>query len=159
MDRGQKRLPLQIRINAWRSKRWIEFQDAVNRAGAAIMTAALADKDIMPVHRYRQARRAFSIFVSERVETEVVEEYKHLLAIRQRVWARALREATERCESALIEAAIVARPKEYMRGNRFLDFLKEVHIGNIRLDGRAVPNIFEVDARWDRKGMFAWQAV
>jgi len=33
-----------------------------------IMSAALADRDIMLVCRYRQGRRAFSVFLSPRVE-------------------------------------------------------------------------------------------
>ena len=74
IDRGRKNLLLQIRVHAWRSKRWTNFQKSLNDTCAEIMRSALADREIMPVHRYRQARRAFSVFVSERAGSEIVRE-------------------------------------------------------------------------------------
>ena len=157
VDRGRKSLPLQIRVHAWRSKRWMDFQKSMNDTCAEIMSAALADKDIMPVHRYRQARRAFSVFVSERAECEVVQEYRRLLAMRQHVWLSSVRDAVECCESAFFRDAIVARPDNYLKGKRFLEVLQDVHIGHMRMDGRVDQDDWEGDAGWDVKGIHVWK--
>ena len=88
VHRGRRSLPFQIKVHAWRSKRWIHFLRRLNDICSDIMSAALADREIMPVHRYREARRAFRVFISERAEFGAVQEYLHFLAMRQYVWSR-----------------------------------------------------------------------
>ena len=159
VDRGRKRMPLQLRVRAWRSERWMHFLRALNETCAEIMAAALADKDIMPVHRYRQVRRAFSVFVSERAGLAVVEKYKSMLLDRQRVWLACVMEVQEGCVTGFFKEAVVARPNEYFGGRRFLACLKDVHIGRVKMDGRVDHEAREWDATWDMKDRFVWRAL
>ena len=155
IDRGRNSLPLQIRVHVWRCRRWMDFQKALNRACAKIMAAAVADRDIMPVHRYRQGRRALSMYVSEHSELEVVQEYTDLLAMRAHVWASCVRDTIDFCETAFFKDGIVARPDKYMKGKLFVGFLKDVHIGHIRMDGTVDRDGWEgdlSDAGWDCEG-------
>lgn len=161
VDRGRSDMSLQFRIHVWRSKRsprWMGFQESLNDTCAQIMLAALGDKDIMPVHRYRQARRAVSVSVSKRPELEVVGEYKRLLAMRQYVWMSSVKETVLACESAFFRNGIVGRPDEYLKGKRFLEALRQVHIGHLKLDGMVEENKWEEDSKWDVKGIFVWRA-
>ena len=100
------------------------------------MGAAFVDKDIMPVNRYRQARHAFSVFVSERRESDLVQDYTSLLAMRQCVWTSCVKDAIGGCEFAFLRDNVVARPREYLQGKRFIDLLEDVQVGHVRMDGR-----------------------
>ena len=113
----------------------------------------------MPVHRYRQARRAFSVFVTERAELEVVQEYASLLAMRQRVWTACVSDALAECESAFFRDAGVSRPEEYLQGRRFLDLLEDVQILNVRLDGNVDQDLGEEEAEWAMNGIYMWREV
>ena len=137
----------------------MDFQQAINMTCAKIMAAAVADKDIMPVHRYRQGRRALSMYVSEHSHAEVVQEYTDLLAMRAHVWASCVRDTIDFCETAFFKDGVVARPDKNMKGKFFLDFLKDVHIGHIRMGGTIGIDGWERDAGWDVKGKFAWQEM
>ena len=159
IDWGRSSLPLQIRVHAWRSECWLDFQRALNSCCANIMSAAFADKDIMPVNRYRQARRAFSVFVTERAESGLVEEYMCLLAMRQRVWASCVSHAIRGCESAFLRDDIVARPMEYLRGIRFLELLEDAQVGRVKMGGRIDEVVGEDDGEVDAKDTYRWRAL
>ena len=59
------------------------------------MQPALADQTIMPVHRYRQARRAFNMYLKAFPEEPVVRSYKRLMAQRVSYWQQRLKAATK----------------------------------------------------------------
>ena len=100
VDRGRTQQPLQVRLHAWRSTSWMEYQSRLNAVVKDIVAAAMVDPGIMPVRRYRQARRAFSLYVTERSGTELVKEYQELLSVRQDLWKVCMREAVRGCERA-----------------------------------------------------------
>lgn len=105
------------------------FQKSINNSCARIMLAALKDKHIMPVHRYRQVHRAFSVYISKHAQCEGVQEYKRLRAMREYVWRCSVTDVLEACEAVFFRAGIVARPDEYMKRRRFSEVLQDVHIG------------------------------
>ena len=153
VDWGRSRLPFQVRLHLWR---WMGFQKALNETCAAIMAAALADQEIMPVNRCRQVRRAFSVFVTERGGSEVVQEYLSLLAMRQRMWSACVKEAIEACESAFFRDGIVPRPEEYLQGRRFLGLLENVQVGHVGMDGRVDQDVGDEEAGVSANGRFRW---
>lgn len=52
-------------------------------------------------------------------------------------------------------------PEKYVQGKRFLDLLRDVHIGHVRMDGRVNHDSDEGDKKgdacWDVKGLHVWQ--
>ena len=56
VDPGRTVYPLQLRVLAWRSQKWNKFQTGLNLVCCNIMHAAVADHDVMPIHRHKQYR-------------------------------------------------------------------------------------------------------
>ena len=161
VDRGRSSLPLQVRLHVWRSQRWMGFHKALNEICAKMMAAALSDQEIMPVtvNRYRQVRRAFSVFVSERGNSELVQNYLSLLAMRQRVWSICVKEAIDACKFAFFRDGMMPRPEKYLQGRRFLELLENVQIGHVGMDSRVVQDVGEDDAGLDAERSYRWRAL
>ena len=159
IDPGRTQVPLQVRVHACRSYAWREYQSRINKLCHDIGVAANADKDIMPVHRYRQARSAFSRYVTERGKSDLVQEYIELRRRRVELWSACMKDAVDDCESSFINDDVVHRPG--MRGRNvwgvgLTEYLRPVHIGGIQLSGTA-DDVWHGDMDWDKKGVYVWQ--
>ena len=53
VDSGRDQLPFAVRMIAWRSAVWSDFQTALHGCASLIVAAGYADTDVMPVNRYR----------------------------------------------------------------------------------------------------------
>ena len=156
VDPGRTPLPLQLRVHAWRSKEWLCFQDRSNRVCALIGAAANADAEIMPVNRYCEARRAFNVYIKRRPGCPLVLEYRALRKRRALLWQACVKEAQRRCESSFYRSGVVEDPNVYMFAKRYLRFLREVDIGNVKMDGTINDGDWDAPADWDRTGTFVW---
>ena len=111
----------------------------------------------MPVHRYRQGRRASSVYISTHAESEVVQEYHHLLAMRGPIWASCVKDAIDNYEMAILKDGVVRRPDRFVNGKAFLGMLKEVQFGHIKMDGAVHIDGWEGDVGWELNHRCAWQ--
>ena len=133
-DPGRHLFPMQIRLHAWRGKRWQRFLHEMNRCMAVIIAAAKCSPSIMPVARYVQDRRAFSLYCTERPHDAEVVIYKKLKEGRVGFLRGCIEEVIERCA---IEAAKWAKDvvdRMYWRQRLWLADVREVAIGNISID-------------------------
>ena len=164
VDPGRTQLPLQLRVHmhpcmhAWRSNAWREFQSRINKVCHDIGVAANADQSIMPVHRNRQARSAFSLYVTECGKTDLVLEYRELRRRRVELWRACVKDALADCESSFIDEDIVERPgvRGHVWGTGVTEYLRPVHIGGIQMNG-AIGDVWDGDMEWDKKCVYVWQ--
>ncbi len=95
-----------------------------------IGVAANSDDSIMPVHRYRQARSAFSLYVTKRGKSDLVQEYMELRRRRVELWSACVKDAIDDCEAAFVNDDIVDRPgmRGHVWGVGLTECLRPVHI-------------------------------
>ena len=134
-DCGRSVAPLQVRMRAWQGRNWQNFQSALNDASAKMMRASFRDKDVMPMHRYRQARRAYNLYRKQHRGQQVVRSLEQLLRVRNATWKSCLEEAMLDCEKCFFEEKFVQEPHRYLHGQKFLELLEDMHIGEVQLNG------------------------
>ena len=100
VDKGRTAQPLQLRVLAWRSVEWSEFQRRLNVVCGKIMEAALADEVIMPIRRHRQLRRAFTLYLQMHKDTPLVQSYKSLMAVRVEHWKACVKTSISRARDS-----------------------------------------------------------
>ena len=97
----------------------MDSQGVLSGACADVMPAAFVDKNIMPPiwkrNSLRQARLTFSVFVTERAESEMVQDYTNFA-----------------CHATILRDGVVARPKQYLQGKKLLELLENVQVGHMR---------------------------
>lgn len=98
VDSGRDQLPFAVRMIAWRSAVWSDFQTALNGCASLIVAAGYADTDVMPVNRYRQARRAFLLFQQMHPQAPVVVKYQQLCKLRLSLWGKCLVQVKAQCQ-------------------------------------------------------------
>lgn len=138
IDHQRSLLPLQVRMHAWHSMSWQSFLQKLNRAAAAVMQAANADPEVMPIARYRQARRAYNVFRKLHPEAAMVAELEQLLSERKAVWEQCLTDSFDRSQAEFFHGNVVSDPHVYLTANRFLSFLQPLEIGNVSIGGLPV---------------------
>ena len=155
VDWGRTQQPLQLRVVVWRSLLWQQHQCNLNTVCNDIMLAALADEDIMPIHRYRQARRAFNVYLNTYASTSLVKSYRQLMAMRVKLWQNCITAGIKQAEESFFDADVVSRPERHLTPKKFLQYLQPLHVGCVRLDGTVNQAVF-ADSQWDMKQIFSW---
>lgn len=101
-DYGREAVPLQLKVLTWRSAEWVSFQSGLDSAASGIMEAAYLDQDVMPVNRFRQARRGFLVYIQLCPEAAATQQYKQLLGKRRSLWAACSAGIRRECEVQLV---------------------------------------------------------
>lgn len=83
------------------------------------MLAAMGDVGVMPIDRYRQARRAFNVYLNTYSSTHLVQCYKQLMAMRVKLWQSCITASIKQAEDAFFDAASVSRPERHMTHRQF----------------------------------------
>ena len=106
VDWGRTQQPLQLRVVVWRSLLWQQHQCNLNTVCNDIMLATLADEDIMPIHRYRQARRAFNVYLTIYASTSLVKSYRQLMAMRVKLLQNCITTGIKQAEESFFDALL-----------------------------------------------------
>ena len=135
----------------YRSADWQQHQRQLTAACKAIMAGVVRDKRIMPVRRYREARRAFSVYMKHTAfcEAKHVLAYKALLKQCRRRWNTSVRAVTKACGVDFFGHSRLWKGKQYVH------LLDVVQIGMLNVDG-SIRSPANVDPSWDTKGIFMW---
>ena len=78
-----------------------------NSSVARIMRATELDPEVMPVHRYRQARRAYCLYRSLHAGGDNVQRVKAMLGMRRGLWKACLAEVLCDCGKAFLMLALL----------------------------------------------------
>ena len=155
VDKGRTIQPLQLRVLTWRSVQWSKYQTGLNLVCSKIMEAALADDEIMPIHRHRQLRRAFNLYLQMYEQSSLVQSYRKLMAGRVQLWKACVKGSTSRARDAFFACGVVSRPEKHMFRCAYLDYMRSINIGYVSLKGEVVQHK-KLDPNWDTKGIFSW---
>lgn len=152
---------LQLRVLAWRSPAWLTQQAALNRCCDDIMTAAVVDKDIMPVRGYQELRAAFS-HCKKHVryqQSQAVLHLQQLRSDRQSLWKSCIADVKKACFHSYLSCIDVRRadPSRHLAFRQYFQLLADVEIGQVLLQQHATVVRFTFpDPHWDTKGCFVW---
>ncbi len=155
-DYGREAVPLQLKVLTWRSAEWVAFQSALNGAASGIMEAAYLDKDVMPVNRFRQARRGFLVYMQPRPEAAAVQQYKQLKGRRRSLWAVCSACIRRQCAVQFVgrNSHLLTAPLYRGSRNALYQYLQEVHFGFVQLSGACINSSHVVLCDWARAGLF-----
>ena len=103
---GRHTFPMQVRLHAWQGRCWQAFLHEMNRCMAAIMEAARSCHRIMPVARYVQDIRAFTLYCAEEPEDPNVVLFNQMKQGRVVILSQCIEKVVRRCA---IEAGKWAR--------------------------------------------------
>ena len=157
VDHGRDLLPLQLRLLSWRSAVWTAFQQHLNTVVASIMSAGKDTEFVLPVHRYRQARRVFSVYIKSHPTVPAVVEYKELLSKRRSLWADCLTRTSQQChlDFKSHNRSLLAGRRRGIKFGRMLAFLCVLHIGFVTPEGE-VLFCSNAQLQWLQAGKCVW---
>ena len=125
VDHGHDALPLQLRVLTWRGSGWSAFQAHLNSVVTDAMTAAYNSSSRLTTNRYRQAHRAFTLFLRSNGTSVMVRQYCDLLSKRHNLWADCL---DSTCAQGKLEfnhhnSIVLAARQRVMKFGNILGFL------------------------------------
>ena len=162
VDHGRDRMPLQLRMLVWRSSAWSRFLNTLNGCGSFIFTAARADLHVMPVHRYRQARRAFVLYMNLHASTPVVRQYRELISVRAQHLKDCVAFIKQQCELQFrqqFSGSVSSNQYVYIGHDGQSDvmsLLHPVHIGVVTVEGQVLSRDQICFDDWCKAGVCLW---
>ena len=155
---GQEAVPLQLKVLTWRSPEWAAFQSALNSAAIGITEAAYLDQDVMPVNRFRQARRGFLVYMQLCSEAPAVQQYKQLMSRCRSSWAACSAGIRQQCEVQFVgrNSHLLTAPLYHGSWNALYQYSQAVHFGFVQLSGACINSSQVVLCDWARAGVFLW---
>ena len=129
----------------------------LNTVCAAILSLGKNNQAIMPMFRFRQERRALSLYVLKYRNSELVKEYTALMACRVKLWKSCVVEVTKSSKFNFMRAGLVSAPSQYLRNNRYFEFLEPINIGNVDLSTKSRSVQVDELAEWLHVGENLWQ--
>ena len=162
IDVGRDRLPLQFRLLVWRSPVWSNFLQALNKCAAFIMQAAYRDAAVMPVDRYRQARRAFVLYQKWHSKSPVCVQYLDMCGKRVQHWKECVAHVEQQCKLQFcrqFHQSIAVNQYAYFgqdESTGVMAVLHKVHVGFVAVSGDIVKNSAICRDEWCTAGVFLW---